>query len=345
MRCSTAPGCPRRLAIPLRAAKVFGLLAAALGLVAAAGHAPAADGTARYPNRPIRLVNPYAPGGITDVTVRNVVPYISQAWGQQIVIDNRPGAGTNIGTEIVVRAPADGYTLLATTGAIATNPSFYPNLSFKATRDLAPIALIAETPSGLAIHTGMSAKTLPEFIALARAQPGQLTLASAGTGTSTHLAIELLKSLAKLDIVHVPFKGGGGGIVGVMGGQLSGIITPMALVMPHHRAGKIRIVGVTTSARSPLAADIPTFAESGVPGYEATGWIAMFAPRATPRPIIQKWNAEINRVIRDAEVQERFKAAGLVAAGGSDRDFGTYFLKDTERWAAVIKAANIAVSP
>lgn len=307
--------------------------------------ASAADGSERYPNRPIRMVNPYAPGGITDITVRNVMPHVAQSWGQQVVIDNRPGAGTNIGTEIVVRAPPDGYTLLATTGAIATNPGFYPKLSFKATRDLAPVILIAETPGALAIQTSLPAKTLAEFVALARAQPGQLTVASAGTGTSTHLAIELLKSMAKIDVVHVPFKGGGGGIVGVMGGQLSGIMTPLTLVLSHHRAGRVRIIAVTTPARSPLASDIPTFGEAGVPGYEATSWIGLFAPRATPQPIIQKWNAEINRVIREPEVQDRFKAAGLIAVGGSDRDFGIYFLRDTERWAAVIKAANITLAP
>ncbi len=299
----------------------------------------------RYPNRSIRLVNPFAPGGLVDTTVRSVLPHVTLAWGQQVVVDNRPGAGTNIGTEIVVRAPPDGYTLLATTGSITTNPNFYPGLTFKPTRDLAPVIQLAETSGALAIHTGLPAKTLPELIALARAQPGKLTLASAGTGTSTHLSIELLKSMTKIDVVHVPFKGGGGGIVGVMGGQLAGVMTVLTLVLPHHNAGKLRIVAVTTTARSPLAIDIPTFAEAGVPGYEAAAWAGLFFPRATPLPIIQKWNTELNRIIREPEVQERFKAAGLVAVGGSERDFAAYFLKETERWAAVIKGANITVSP
>lgn len=331
---STMKSLPRRL--------LAGTLAC---LAAMAGTATAADTAERYPNRPIRLVNPFAPGGVTDVTVRNLVPHIVQAWGQQIVVDNRPGAGTNIGTEIVVRAPPDGYTMLATTTSIATNPSFYPRLSFKATRDLAPVALLAETPGALALHMGLPVKTLPELIAMARAQPGQITLASAGTGTSTHLAIELLKSMAKIDVVHVPFKGGGGGIVGVMGGQLSGVMTVLTLVQPHHITGKVRIVAVTTLKRSPLANDIPTFAEAGLPGYDAAAWVGLFAPRATPQPIIQKWNAEINRVIRDAELKERFKAAGLTAPGGSEREFNAYFVKETERWAALIKAANISIAP
>jgi len=325
---------PRRYA---RRSVVAALLAIAAGASAAA--------EAPYPNRPIRVVNPYAPGGITDITARTLLPYVAQAWGQPIVVDNRPGAGTNIGTEIVVRAQPDGYTLLATTSAIATNPSFYPNLSFKATRDLAPIILIAETPGALAIQLNMPARTLAEFVALARAQPNQLTVASAGTGTSTHLAIELLKSMAKIDVVHVPFKGGGGGIVGVMGGQLNGVLTVLTLALPHHRAGKLRIVGVTTPARSTLAPDIPTFAEAGVPRYEATSWVGMFAPRAMSATIVQKWNAEINRQMQEPEIQERFKAAGLVARGGSDRDFAAYFLKDTERWSALIKSAGITAAP
>lgn len=306
--------------------------------------AMAADNAERYPNRPIRLVNPYAPGGVTDVTSRIVVPQLVQAWGQQIVIDNRPGAGTNIGTEIVVRAPPDGYTLLATTGAIATNPSFYPNLSFKATRDLAAVVRMADAHMALALFPNLAAKTFPEFLAMARAQPGKLTLASAGTGTSTHLAIELLKTMAKVDIAHVPFKGGGGGIVGVIGGQMSGIITPVTLVQGHHRAGRIRIVALTTTARSPLATEFPTFAEAGVPGYEANSWVGVFAPRATPAAIVRQWNEEINRALRDPDVQERFKASGLVAVGGGSGEFAKHFLHDTERWAAVIKAANIAVT-
>jgi tripartite-type tricarboxylate transporter receptor subunit TctC len=245
----------------------------------------------------------------------------------------------------VVRAPPDGYTLLATTGSITTNPNFYPTLAFNPMRDLAPVIKLAETSGALAIHTGLPAKSLPALIALARAQPGKLTLASAGTGTSTHLSIELLKSMVKIDVVHVPFKGGGGGIVGVMGGQLSGVMTVLTLVLPHHNAGKVRIVAVTTTNRSPLAIDIPTFAEGGVPGYEASAWAGLFFPRATPLPIIQKWNTELNRIIREPEVRERFKAAGLVAAGGSERDFRTYCLKETERWAAVVKVANITISP
>ena len=298
-----------------------------------------------YPNRSIRLVNPFAPGGIVDTSVRAVLPLVVQAWGQQVVIDNRPGAGTNIGTEIVVRTPPDGYTVLATTGSLATNPHFYPNLPFKPVRDLAPMVLLAQTSGALAIHMGVPAKNLPEFIALARAQPGQLTVASAGTGTSTHLSIELLKSLAKIDVVHVPFKGGGGGIVGVMGGQMAGVMTVLTLVLQQHNTGKIRILAVTSAARNPLAMDIPTFAEAGVPGYESVSWVGLFAPRATQQPILRKWNTEINRAIRDAEVVERYKAAGLIAGGGSEQAFAAFFLKETERWAALIKAAKIAVSP
>ena len=305
----------------------------------------AADVADRYPNRPIRVVNPYAPGGVTDITARTILPGVAQAWGQSVVIDNRPGAGTNIGTEIVVRSNPDGYTLLATTSAIATNPSFYPDLSFKANRDLAPIVLMAETPGALAVQNALPAKSIGEFVTLARQQPGKLTIASAGTGTSTHLAIELFKVLAKIELVHVPFKGGGGGVAGVMGNQLHSIVTVLALVTPHHRAGRLRILAVTTPARSPIASDIPTFAEGGITGYEATWWVGMFAPKATPAPIVQKWNAEVNRQLRDPDVLERFKAAGLVARGGTDKAFAQQFEQDTQRWAALIKTAGISIQP
>lgn len=320
-------------------------LALVLCLLAVAPAARSADSAERYPVRPIRVVNPYAPGGITDIVARTTLPFVAQAWGQQIVVDNRPGAGTNIGTEIVVRAQPDGYTLLATTGAITTNPSFYPNLTFRATTDLAPIILMAETSTALAVTPTVPAKTLSEFVALARAQPGQFTIASAGTGTSTHLSLELLKSMAKIDLVHVPFKGGGGGIVGVMGGQMSGVFTPLILVLPHARSGKLRILAVTTAARSALASEIPTFAEAGVPGYESRSWVGMFAPRATPTSIVQKWNQELNRQLRDPELLERFKGAGLIARGGSAQEFATIFLDDTQRWARLIKSAGISIGP
>lgn len=303
----------------------------------------AADAAERYPNRPIRVVNPYAPGGVTDITARTILPGVSQAWGQSVVIDNRPGAGTNIGTEIVVRAQPDGYTMLATTSAIATNPSFYPDLSFKANRDLAPIVLMAETPGALAVQNALPAKSISEFVTLAKQQPGKLTVASAGTGTSTHLAIELLKVLAKIEVVHVPFKGGGGGVAGVMANQLHSIVTVLALVTPHHRAGRLRILAVTTPERSPIASDIPTFAEGGITGYEATWWVGMFAPKATPASIVQKWNSEVNRQLREPAVLERFKAAGLVARGGTDKAFAQQFEQDTQRWAALIKTAGITI--
>lgn len=305
----------------------------------------ASEAADRYPNRPMRVVNPYAPGGVTDITARAVLPGVSQAWGQPVIVDNRPGAGTNIGTEIVVRANPDGYTLLATTSAIATNPSFYPDLSFKANRDLAAIVLMAETPGALAVQNGLPAKSIGEFVALARQQPGKLTIASAGTGTSTHLAIELLKALAKIELIHVPFKGGGGGVAGVMANQLHSIVTVLALVTPHHRAGRLRILAVTTPERSPIASEIPTFAEGGIAGYEATWWVGMFAPKATPAAIVQKWNAEINRQLRDPGVLDRFKTAGLVARGGSEKAFAHQFEQDTQRWAALIKTAGITIQP
>ena len=268
--------------------------------LALSAHSAAAQG--QYPKRPIRLVNPYAPGGVTDVTSRIVVPQLVQAWGQQIVIDNRPGAGTNIGTEIVVRAPADGYTMLATTGAIATNPSFYPNLPFKATRDLAAVVRMADAHMALALFPNLAAKTFPEFLAMARAQPGKLTLASAGTGTSTHLAIELLKTMAKVDILHVPYKFAAPALIDVVSGQVQIMWPIMSMSLPQLRAGKLRGLGVTTRERTQLAPDLPTIAESGLPGYEIIGWNGLIAPAKTPVAGGNRVNAEVNRHLKTAEI-------------------------------------------
>ena len=315
-------------------------------LVLAAALVVAVPALAQYPNRPIRIVVPFGAGSATDLISRVLGNSVSAAIGQPVVVDNKAGADGAIAASEVAKAAPDGYTLLmATNSPLSVVPAMKKVPPYDPVADFTPITDIGRYTFFVVSYPGLPVKTLPELIALARAQPGQITLASAGTGTSTHLAIELLKTMAKIDVVHVPFKGGGGGIVGVMGGQLSGVMTVLTLVQSHHITGKVRIVAVTTLKRSPLANDIPTFAEAGLPGYEAAAWVGLFAPRATPQPIIQKWNAEINRVIRDAELKERFKAAGLTAPGGSEREFNAYFVKETERWAALIKAANISIAP
>lgn len=301
---------------------------------------PAADA---YPVRPVRLVNPYTPGGTVDFVCRALAQRLTDAWGQQMIVDNRPGAGTNIGTEIVVRAQPDGYTFLCNTGTIATNPSFYPNLPFNPLKDLTAIVLVVQTPNVLAVNASVPVRSVRELIDLARAKPGHLTFASSGTGSSTHLSMELFKALAKVDLTHVPYKGGGPVITDLVGGQVNGTFNPVSAVMPHVKTGRVRALAVTSAARSEFAPDIPTIAESGVPGYEAIVWYSVFAPRALPRAIVEKWNTEINRQLKLPEVRERFLAAGMSPMGGTNSEADEYFARETARWSQLIRAAKISI--
>src|ERR1043166_3725961 len=274
------------------------LAAASLLLMSAVQTANASE---IYPVRPIRMVNPYTPGGTVDLVCRALSTRLSEVWGQQLIVDNRPGAGTNIGTEIVVRAQPDGYTLLCNTGTIATNPSFYPNLPFNPLKELTALVLVVQTPNVLALNASVPLRSVRELIEFARAKPGQLTFASSGTGSSTHLALELFKAMANVDLTHVPYKGGGPVITDLAGGQVNGTFNPPSSVMPHVKSGRLRALAVSSAARSEFAPDIPTVAESGVPGYEAIVWYAVFAPRALPARLVEKWNSEVNRQLQTPE--------------------------------------------
>jgi tripartite-type tricarboxylate transporter receptor subunit TctC len=319
--------------------RIIGAAAGAM-LAAVSGLAAAAEA---YPVRPIRLVNPYSPGGSVDVVCRAVAQRLSDDWGQRIIMDNRPGAGTNIGTEIVVRAQPDGYTLLCNTGTIATNPTFYPKLPFNPTKDLRALALLVQTPMLLVVHPSVAVTSVRELIDLARAKPGQLSFAHSGTGSSTHLALELFKYLAKVQITHVPYKGGSQVLADLLGGQVQGAFNTPSTLLPHVKTGKLRALAICSAKRNELAPELPTVAESGVPGYESIVWYGLFGPRALPTAIAEKWNAEINRILKAPDVRDRFLAAGMSATGGSLREADDYFVAETKRWATVIRAAKISL--
>ncbi len=294
----------------------------------------------RYPSKPIRIVVPFTPGGSNDLLGRIVAQKLNEAWGQPVIIDNRPGAGSTIGIELVVRAPPDGYTLLTTSGGIAINVSLY-RLPFNPVTDLAPVALLAQMPYLLAVHPSLPARSTRDLISLAKAQPGKLVFSSSGAGTSSHLAMEMFKSLAKIDVLHVPYKGGGPAVNALAGGEVQMTFNVITGTLPHARAGRIRALAVSSAARVEIAPELPTVAESGLPGFEAIAWYNLFAPAGTPRGIVNRINAEVNRLLAQPEVRERLLALGVVPFTGTPQALGDYLKLEVVRWAKVIKDAGI----
>ena len=294
-----------------------------------------------YPNRAIRLVVPSSPGGGTDITGRIVAQKLSEQLGQQVVVDNRAGAGTIIGNDIVAKAPPDGYTLLMGLSTLAINPSMYAKLPYDALKDFAPVSLAVLSPNILTVHPSLPAKNVREFIALAKAKPGTITFGSAGQGTSPHLSGELLKVLAKIDIVHVPFKGSGQSVISSLAGEIVANFPSVPTAMPYLKANRLRGLGVTTAKRTQALPDVPSIAEAGVPGYEATQWFGVLAPAGTPRPIIDRLNAEMIKMLKSPDVRERFISDGTDPAPTTPEEFAAYIKSETEKWTKVIKAAGI----
>ena len=296
--------------------------------------------TDRYPVKPIRMVVPFTPGGSNDLLGRVLAQKLHATWGQPTIIDNRPGGGSTIGIETVVRAVPDGYTLLLTSGGIASNVSLY-KLSFNPVRDLAPVALLAQMPYLLAVHPSVPAKSALELISLAKVQPGKLTFASSGVGTSSHLTGEMFRLQAKIDMLHIAFKGGGPAVNAVIGGEVQVIFNVITGTLPYARSGKLRALGVSTSQRIEVAPDLPTISESGLPGYEVIAWYNLFAPAGTPRPVIDKINAEINRILQQPDVRERLLTLGVVPLSGTPEALGDYLQFEITRWAKLIREAGI----
>ena len=294
-----------------------------------------------YPTRAIKLVVPSSPGGGTDIVARILGQKLSEQLGQQFVVENRAGAGTVIGNDAVAKSAPDGYTLLMGLSTLAINPSMYAKLPYDAMRDFAPISQSVSACNILVLHPSVPAKTVVELIALARAKPGSLTFGSAGMGTNPHLSGELFKSLARIDMVHVPFKGSGQSIISQLAGEIAANFPSVPTAMPYVKAGRLRGIGVTTLKRVEVLPFVPSIAEAGLPGYEATQWFGLLAPAGTPRPIIDRLYQESSRALRSADMKERMTAEGLEVVGSTPEEFASYIRSETEKWTQVIKAAGI----
>ena len=310
---------------------------ALLGLWAAASTAGAAD----YPARAIRYIVPQGAGGSSDTLARLVTQKLAQALGQQVVTDNRPGATGNIGTEIAARAAPDGYTLLQVATSLATNPALSVKMPFDPIRDFAPITLLSQSPNLWIVHPSLPARNMRELIALANSRPGEINYSSSGTGSSQHLAGELLKSLAHIDIVHIPYKGSPPALIDLLGGRVVLMCSTIAPAMPLVRSAKLRALAVTSLKRSAAAPEIPTVAQSGLPGYEATAWQGVLAPAGTPREIIVKLNSELVRIVNLPDVRRQLGEQGYEPAGNSPEEFAAYINSEIAKWTRVIKAAGL----
>jgi tripartite-type tricarboxylate transporter receptor subunit TctC len=314
-----------------------------LHLAAGAAALPAVSHIAwaqEYPTKPVRIIVGFAPGGGADIAARLIGQWLSERLGQSFVIENRPGAGSNIATEAVVRAPSDGYTLLLVSAPAAINATLYEKLSFNFIRDIAPVASISHVPHVMVVHPSFPAKTVPEFIAYAKANAGKINMASAGNGSTPHVAGELFKMMAGVNLIHVPYRSAGPALTDLLGGQVQVMFDNMASSIEHIRAGKLRPLAVTTTMRSETLPDVPTVSEF-VPGYEVSNWFGVGAPKATPAEILDRLNKEINSGLADPKMKARLADLGGTVLPGSPADFGKLIADDTEKWAKVIRSANI----
>jgi tripartite-type tricarboxylate transporter receptor subunit TctC len=320
----------------LRAALARLVLGAALAL---GGLAPAA--AQPYPSKPIRIIVPFPAGGIADIYARVIGAQLAQGWGQPVVVENRTGAGGNIGADAVAKSPPDGYTLgMGSVGTHAVNVSLFSKMPYDPVRDFAPIALVLEAEGLLVVHPSVPAQTVPELIALARAKPGALSFASAGMGTASHLAGELFKTRAGIDMVHVPYKGNVPAITDLLAGQTSLIFATMPTVLPHAKAGKLRALATIGSTRSAAAPELPTVAEAALPGFVVNNWIGLFAPAGTPPDIVRRLNAEVVRIMGSPEVQTRLMTEGARFVATTPDGFGDFVKAEIASWAPIVKASG-----
>jgi tripartite-type tricarboxylate transporter receptor subunit TctC len=314
---------------------------AALGLCMAAGAVQAAE--SGYPNRPVRLVVPFSPGGVLDTTARIVAPKLSDSMGQTWVVDNRTGAAGNIGSEIVARANPDGYTvLLALDTQLTANPSLY-TLPFSVEKDLQPVIILAISDQILVVHPGVAAKSIKDLVALAKAKPGTLRHGSAGVGSSNHLAAELFKHVAKVDMLHVPYKGAGPAIAAILGGEIQLNVSSTASTIEHIKAGRVRALASTGLKRGSTTPDVPTVAESGYPGFEAVQWYGLIVPNGTPKPIVARIHQDSLKALQTADVRASMERLGLQQDPSTPEQLAARVKKEAATWAGIIKAARISV--
>lgn len=323
--------------------KAAGRNALTLGLVLTAmvaAHDTIAQGT--YPMRPIRLIVPSAAGGGTDFTARTIGQKLTESIGQTVIVDNRSGAAGNIGVEIAAKSNPDGYTLVMPITSFPINPHLYAKLPFDTVKDFAPIVLASSAPLLLVVNPSVQAKSVNELIALAKAKPGQLNYANSGNGTTAHLAGELLKKMAGVDLVSVPYKGGGPAVLDLIAGRVQVYFSTIPAALSQVQAGKLRAIAVTTTKRVATIPDIPTVSETGLPGFDVVGWFGIFAPAGTPRPVIARLNKEINDALRQPDTQQRFATQGLIPGGGTPEELGAFLKAEIAKWGALIKEARIA---
>ena len=333
-------------AVPARGHVGAPLLAAILAAIAAPASAqtatsgPGGAGGPAYPVKLVRIVDAFPPGGGSDVVARLLAPKLSQAWGQQVLVENRGGANGIIGNEHVLRSPPDGYTVLIATGSYAANPSLY-KLPYDPINDITVLGRVASTVFLMVVHPSVPAKSVKEFVALARAKPGAINFGSTGTGGSTHLVMEFFKMTAAVDLTHIPYKGTGPAVTDLIGGQIQVMIAATAPVLPHVKSGRLRALAVSGSKRIPGAPDLPTVIEAGVPGYDVTSWYAFVGPKGLPKEIVATWNAELARVTQMQDIRDRFASGGMEAVSGPPEEFAAILKRDVERWARVVKQAGI----
>ena len=314
----------------------FGFLA-----FGALAQSPAKNGSLPYPTRPVQIIVPFTPGTGMDILARMVGQKLSERWGQPVIVDNRPGASGNIGTDLVVKAAPDGYTLLITANTLVMTVSLYRNVPYDPIKDLAPVEKMAVGTMAITLNPSVPAHTLKEFVAYAKANPGKLAYGSPGVGTPQHLATELLKSEAGIDMLHVPYKGSAGAITGLLSGDVAMMSNALHAVLPQVEAGKLNAIAVGGPKRSRVAPDIPTFAESGYPDFDVDFWYGLLAPAATPKEIIAKLNQDITQVLNAPEMREKLSDQGLEPVTGTPEQFAELIRTDLARWAKVIKTAGI----
>jgi tripartite-type tricarboxylate transporter receptor subunit TctC len=304
------------------------------------GTAAFAQDAANYPTRPLRMIVPFAPGGGLDITTRLIGQKLTEKWGQNIVVDARPGAATIVGTEIASRAAPDGYTLLMITTTFAINPGLYPKLPYDPLKDFTPVTQLNAQPNVVVVAPSFAAKSVKDLIAAAKAKPGELTFASPGAGSAPHLAAEMFQRAAGIDMIHVPYKGIPPAVTDVLGGRVSMLFTTTISASPHIKAGKLRAVAITSAKRQPSMRDVPTIGET-IPGYRAEAFQGMVAPASVPRPIVEKLAAEVARIVQLPEVAQRFQLDGAEAVGSTPQEFAAFLRAEMQKWSKVIKDAGI----